>query len=124
MRTILSFLLVSLALPAFASDESVFLCVPTRAANGLGISSISLHISNEDPDATMKVQYENGRKTTNSNMSYEGGRHSYRLTPYSKQDGDLSVTLVKQQNGPKGWTAYVSHEYLDTRSQLACTQWL
>lgn len=120
MKIILSFLLMTFTFTSFASEESVFLCVPSKATNGLGISSLLLKISNEDPDAIMKVQYDTNY-ATESNMSYEGGGCSYALIPYSKEDGEVKVKLKKENDG---WKAYVTHESLDTFSQLDCKKWL
>ncbi len=118
-----AFSILFFSFSAFAFEESIFLCVPSKATNGLAIQSLLIHATNGKPDAIMTIQYEGSNEEEKSNMSYKGDDCSYVLSPRADGDGELSVRLNKQFVGYGGWTAHVSHKYQDTFSQLSCTKW-
>jgi hypothetical protein len=121
MKKIICAIIILAANTVLASDETVLLCKPNRESNGLHIGTMLIHISNEDPDATMEIKFENAKKTQTANMSYEGDDQNLQLIPYSKHDSEIRVTL-KKLSGQKNWIAFVSHESLDTFSKLSCKQ--
>jgi hypothetical protein len=118
MKSILFMILTSVATAsAFAST---FACAPGKSLNGLGIKSIVLDISDEDPEARMTLKYSRSTQAILSNMSYEGDNQSgYQLTPNSNKDGDISVGLSKKGNK---WEAHVNSGTIDTFSILDCEE--
>ena len=108
-------LLTSMA--AHAADSTIYSCVPGSQPNGLGIKKLVLDVSNEDPEATMTLTYQNGGQPVVSNMATEDSGTRIELIPNSRRDGDLSVILVKKSGK---WTANVKSATIDTFSVLDC----
>jgi hypothetical protein len=103
---------------AFASDYKNFLCFDGKnSLNGLDIHTIILNISLEDPEAEMRILYNN-RKFLNSNMSYENIDGCFSLKPNSSEDGTISISLCQKSDT---WTASVKQRHVDTFSILKCT---
>ncbi len=108
---------------ALASDGDLFFCESENGPNGLGIRSLILDVSNEDPDATMTLAYGNNpREQRKRNMAYEGTSTEYSFIPYSDRDGTVRVRLNKDAQ-TSAWTAVVSDEHVYTVSVLACSKW-
>ncbi len=113
------FFLLLTASMALAEDSNFkVVCKPTNSnPNGLGIKSIVLDISTEDPDCVMYLTYNKRLKASVRNMAYEGTDTEYKFTPYGSNDGNVRVYLKKQGSG---WIANVFDANIDTYSVLAC----
>lgn len=105
---------------ATASDSIIFRCAPGNNPNGLGIESLVLDVSTEDPEAIMRIKYENAEKSIGANMAYEGDNKWYEFIPNGDGDGDVSVVLKKQ--GHRQWSASVRSAMIDTFSALECRE--
>ena len=97
---------------AFAADSFTVVCTP-GGLNGLGIATMKLEVSNEDPEATMTLTFQRSARPMVRNMDYEGTSTEFRMVGEG-----VSVFLKKER---REWTANVTFPSVDTFSLLSCT---
>lgn len=108
------FSVVALSSTAFAQDDwEIFNCLPTKGQpNGFGIKSMKLEVSTEHPEANYTLVRKN-KSVEKGLMDYEGSDSQFTV------NGD-EYTISFRQQKKNVWIAALTHESIDTISQLTC----